>query len=105
MTTIQAGLKGINSSARSAGSGVKQMGEDVDGASVNMASLIYIVQEVVQWLQAAIQKFSEFMNAAIEWDGIAARFGRGFGAQAEETYEWIQRLNEEMGINVQQFMQ
>jgi hypothetical protein len=45
------------------------------------------------------------MNAAIEWDGIAARFGRGFGSQAQETYEWIQRLNEEMGINIQQFMQ
>ena len=105
MTTIQAGLKGINTSARSAGSGVKQMSEEVDGASVNLASLIYIVQEVVQWLGAAIQKFTEFMNAAIEWDGIAARFGRGFGAQAQETYDWIQRLNEEMGINVQQFMQ
>ena len=105
MTTIQSGLKGINSSARSAGSGVKQMSEEVDGASVNLASLIYIVQEVVQWLQAAIQKFSEFISAAIEWDGIAARFGRGFGAQAQETYDWIQKLNEEMGINVQQFMQ
>ena len=105
MTTIQAGLKGINSAARSAGSGVKQMGEDVDGASINMASLIYIVQEAVQWLQAAVQKFSEFIAQAIEWDGIAARFGRGFGPQAQETYEWIQRLNEEMGINIQQFMQ
>ncbi len=105
MTTIQAGLRGINSSARSAGSGVKQMGEDVDGATVNMAGFIYIVQEAVQWIQAAVQKFSEFMNAAIEWDGIAARFGRGFGSQAQETYEWIQRLNEEMGINIQQFMQ
>ncbi|MBR5878878.1 MAG: hypothetical protein IKY91_04950, partial [Akkermansia sp.] len=105
MTTIQAGLRGINSTARSAGSGVKQMGEDVDGATVNMAGFIYIVQEAVQWIQAAVQKFSEFMSAAIEWDGIAARFGRGFGSQAQETYEWIQRLNEEMGINIQQFMQ
>ena len=86
MATVQAGLKGINSSARSAGSSVRQMGEDVDGASINMASFIYIVQEAVQWIQAAVQKFSEFMNAAIEWDGIAARFGRGFGSQAQETY-------------------
>lgn len=105
MTTIQAGLRGINSSARSAGSGVKQMGEDINASALNMSSLIHIVQSVVQWLQVAIEKFSQFMAQAIEWDGIAARFGRGFGPQAQETYEWIQRLNEEMGINVQQFMQ
>ena len=105
MTTIQQGLRGINSSARSAGSGIRQMSDDTDNATLNLAGFIYIVQEVGQWLQAAIQKFQQFMNAAIEWDGIAARFGRGFGSQAQETYEWIQRLNEEMGINIQQFMQ
>lgn len=104
MTSIQAGLRGINSAARSAGGGINDMGNEVDGASVNFASFIYIVQEAVQWLQAAIQKFREFMAEAIEWDGISARFGRGFGSQAQETYEWIQRLNEEMGINIQQFM-
>ena len=105
MTTIQTGLKAINSSARSAGSAVKQMGEDVDASAVNFASFIYIVQEAVQWIQAAVERFSQFIAQAIEWDGIAARFGRGFGPQAQETYEWIQRLNEEMGINIQQFMQ
>lgn len=104
MTTIQAGLKGINSAARSAGSSAKKMGEDVDGASVNFASLIYTIQEAIQWTQQAIEKFTKFMAEAIEWDGIASRFGRGFGDQAQETYAWIQRLNEEMGINVQQFM-
>ena len=34
MTTIQQGLRGINTVARSAGSGVKQMGDDVDGAFI-----------------------------------------------------------------------
>lgn len=105
MTTIQAGLKGINSSARSAAKGIKDMGDDLDTASVNLSSFIYTLQEAVQWLQAAIQKFSEFMSAAIEWDGISARFGRTFGDQAEDVYGWIQQLNKEMGINVQQFMQ
>lgn len=105
MTTIQAGLKGINSAARSAGKGVRDMGEELDTASVNLSSFIYTIQEAVQWLQQAITKFSEFMQAAVEWDGIAARFGRTFGDQAEDVYGWIQRLNKEMGINVQQFMQ
>lgn len=105
MTTIQAGLKGINSSARSAGNGVKEMGEEVDGAKVNFAGLIYIVQEAVQAIQQVIEKFSQIIGQAIEWDGISARFGRGFGAEAKDTYEWVQRLNEEMGINIQTFMQ
>ena len=55
MTTISAGLRGINSSARNAGNGIREMGEDVDGARVNLASFIYIVQEAVQWVQQAIQ--------------------------------------------------
>jgi len=104
MTTIKAGLSGINSKARSAGNGIKQMGNDVDGASINFASFIYTLQEAVQWVQKAVQMFSDLIAEAIEWDGISARFGRGFGPQAQETYDWIKRLNEEMGINIQQFM-
>lgn len=105
MTTIQAGLRGVNSTLRQAGSSARQAAEDVNTSTLNFSTLAYTVQTVVQALQAAIEKFSQFIGQAIEWDGIAARFGRGFGDQAQETYEWIQRLNEEMGINVQQFMQ
>ena len=105
MTTIGAGLRAVGSEARKAGNGVKKMGDDVDGASINFASFIYTLQEAVQWVQRAVQAVKDITAEAIEWDGVAARFGRSFGAQAQETYEWIQRLNEEMGINVQQFMQ
>ncbi len=105
MTTIQAGLKGINSKARTAGTGVRQMGEELDAASINFSSFIHIAQTVVQWLQAVIEKFQAVIAQSIEWDGIAARFGRGFGSEAQEVYDWIVRLNEEMGINIQQFMQ
>ena len=105
MTTIQAGFRGINSSARSAGSAVREAGESVNASSLNFATLFYNVQNVVMIMQRAIQVFSQIISQAIEWDGIAARFGRGFGPQAQETYEWIQRLNDEMGINIQQFMQ
>lgn len=105
MTTIQTGLRGISSKARSAGSSVKQMGDDIHAGALNFSTITNAIQTAVQWLNQAIQKFSEFMSQAIEWDGIAARFGRGFGGQAQETYEWIQRLNEEMGINTQVFMQ
>lgn len=105
MTTIQAGLKGVSSKARSAGSAVKDMGDNVNTSALNFSTITNAVQTVVQWLQQAVEWFAKLISQAIEWDGIAARFGRGFGDQAEETYEWIQRLNKEMGINTQVFMQ
>lgn len=105
MATIKTGFSGINSKARSAGAGAKQMGEDLDNASINFSSFIHIIQNAYHAINNIIQKFKQFISSAVEWDGISARFGRGFGVQAQETYAWIQRLNEEMGINVQQFMQ
>ncbi|MEE0650338.1 hypothetical protein [[Clostridium] scindens] len=46
-----------------------------------------------------------YMYQASEWEGIMYRFGRAFGEEAEENYKWINRLNAELQINVQQFMQ
>ncbi|WP_406044139.1 hypothetical protein [Succinimonas sp.] len=105
MTTIQAGLRGINSSARSASGGVDKLGKEVNATTLNLSSLITIVQSFYAALQPVIRLLSSTISEAIEWDGIMARFGRGFGDQAEDVYKWIQRLNEEMGINIQQFMQ
>lgn len=105
MTTIKAGFNAISTNARRATSSVKEFGDGVNTSTLNMSSFITVAQTVMEVLAGVVQKFSEFIGEAIEWDGIAARFGRGFGDQAAETYAWIQRLNEEMGINVQQFMQ
>lgn len=105
MTTIQAGLKGVGSSARSASGGVKEFGSKVNATTLNLASMITVVQGVVSTLMPLVRLLSNTISEAIEWDGVAARFGRGFGTQASEVYDWVQRLNKEMGINTQQFMQ
>lgn len=105
MVTIQAGLKGVTSKARSAGTGVKEFGSKLNVTSVNVAAF----STVLRWAQGILRRFQgeivETMATAIEWDGIAARFGRGFGGSAQETYDWIKRLNKEMNINTQDFMQ
>ena len=44
-------------------------------------------------------------QAASQWDGISARFGEGFGAQADEAYAHVQKLSEALYINDQAFMQ
>lgn len=105
MTTIQQGLRGINSSAKSAGGGMQQFGTKVNVTRFNLANLVTVVQGAISALMPLVRLFSSTISQAIEWDGIAARFGRGFGDQAGEVYDWVRRLNEEMGINTQQFMQ
>lgn len=105
MATIQAGFRGINAQAKAAESGMKSFENTVDATTLNLSSLISVVQGALAALQPVIRLFDKTISDAIEWDGIAARFGRGFGDSADETYKWIQRLNKEMGINVQQFMQ
>lgn len=105
MVTVQAGFRSINTTARSAGAGVRSMGNSLNTTSVNMSSFIYIAQSVISVLSRVADKLADVISEAIAWDGVSARFGRGFGEQASETYAWIQRLNEEMNINVQTFMQ
>ena len=98
-------LAKLSSGTSKASVGVKKFGVSLNASAINLSSFIHILQTAVQWVKKAVNKFSEFMNDASEWDGISARFGRGFGDQAQETYEWIQKLDNAMGINTQQFMQ
>ena len=105
MTTIQAGFKGMNSAIKQTNVTIDQANAKVNVGIFNFANLATSISAVHSALQTIIQGFSAVIAASIEWDGIAARFGRGFGSSANETYAWIQRLNEEMGINIQQFMQ
>jgi hypothetical protein len=105
MTTIQAGLRGLNTSARSAGDGMGRFGTKINTTTLNLASLVTAIQGAMWVIMPLVRLLSSTISEALEWDGIAARFGRGFGDQAQEVYTWIQRLNKEMGINTQQFMQ
>lgn len=104
MATVKSAFSSINSQARSAAAGVQEFDHGIDTSTLNMSSFIEIVRSAVEVVQNLVQQFSDFIAEAIEWDGIAARFGRGFGPQAAENYEWIKRLNEELGINIQEFM-
>lgn len=104
MTSIKAGFNAINSSARKAADGIEDFGDGINVGALNMSSFIEIVRTAIDTISNIVTAFKKITEQAIEWDGISARFGRGFGSQAQETYAWIQRLNEEMGINIQEFM-
>lgn len=105
MTTIKEGFKGINAAIKQTNVTIDHADAKVNVTAFNLSNLTTVLSAVQSTLQQVVQWFANVIHQASEWDGIAARFGRGFGAQAQETYEWIKRLNEEMGINIQQFMQ
>lgn len=105
LTTVKTGLSGFSAKARTAGNSARAMGDEIDAAALNFDALTNNIHTVVQAIQQVVQGFTTVIEQAIEWEGIAARFGRGFGEQADEIYAYVQRLNEEMGINTQVFMQ
>lgn len=65
---------------------------------IKLTGVIYAAQRIASAIAG-------YMYEASEWEGIMYRFGRAFGEEAEENYKWINRLNAELQINVQQFMQ
>ena len=67
--------------------------------------MISVAKSVRAALLPVINLLKNTIKAALEWEGIEGRFGRGFGESSNEVYSWVQRLNKEMGINTQQFMQ
>lgn len=85
-----------------ANTGVKK---SFDLSSLSLMAFTSNVGVLINAMNRAIQVASQFVAEAIEWDGIQFRFGRAFGEDAEETYAYIQKINEALGINIQQFMQ
>ena len=74
-------------------------------SSMGLFALIQNYGTLISTVNQVIQVMSNALAQAIEWDGIQFRFGRAFGEDAEETYAYIQKINEALGINIQEFMQ
>ena len=105
MVNIGAAFKAANSSAKTAATGFQIFGGKVNTTTLNLHTMISVAKSVVAAIRPVINLLKTTISAALEWDGISERFSRGFGESANEVYSWVQRLNEEMGINTQQFMQ
>ena len=85
-----------NNSVNRATTGTKAWSNALAG--IKLSTVLYASNRI----SAAL---AGYMYQASEWEGIMYRFGRAFGEEAEENYKWINRLNAELQINVQQFMQ
>ena len=76
-----------------------------DMSSMGLMALIANYSTLIGIVNQAVQAMAKMLDQAIGWDGIQFRFGRAFGEDAEETYKYIQKLNEALRINIQEFMQ
>lgn len=76
-----------------------------DMSNMSLFAMIQNYGALIGAVNQAIQAVSSMLSQAIEWDGIQFRFGRAFAEDAEETYAYIQKINEALGINIQEFMQ
>lgn len=105
MGTIATAFKGLNTAIKQTNVSIDQANTKVNVATLNFDNFMSSAQHIVSVLSSVQQGLANVIDGAAQWDGIATRFGKGFGEQAQETYAWIQRLNKELGINIQQFMQ
>ena len=105
MATIKSGFSAINSGARRAKSGVKELGDEVDATALNLSSFIHIIQSVASALSQMIQKVTESVHQASQWDGVKYQFGNAFGEQADLYYEKITQITDALYINKQAFME
>ena len=93
---IIASTNRYNGTVNKAASGTRAWSEALAG--IKLSTVIYASNRI-----GAV--IAEYMYEASEWKGIMYRFGRAFGEEAEENYKWILKLNSELQINVQKFMQ
>ena len=93
---IIASTNRYNGTVNKAASGTLAWSEALAG--IKLSTVIYASNRI-----GAV--IAEYMYEASEWEGIMYRFGRAFGEEAEENYKWILKLNSELQINVQKFMQ
>ena len=93
---IIASTNRYNGTVNKVASGTRAWSEALAG--IKLSTVIYASNRI-----GAV--IAEYMYEASEWEGIMYRFGRAFGEEAEENYKWILKLNSELQINVQKFMQ
>ena len=91
----------FSSSIKNATSSVGGFGGALSGVS---SGLLQFIGNAVG-IHSIADALSTAAQEAMEWDGISARFGEGFGEQANEAYDWVMKLENALYVNGQQFMQ
>ena len=102
---IQNNFNTLSTSARSAGDGVETFGKKVNTTTLNLASMVTVIQGIKSALMPFVRLFSAAIGDAMEWDGISYQFGNAFGEQADEYAQKITEITDALQINKQTFME
>ena len=105
LVAIGNAFKGVNTSAISAGGGLKTFRTNINATALNLTNFVSIAQTAYSTLQPLIHLLSTTISDAIAWDGIEYQFGNAFGEQADEYYEKITEITDALQINKQTFME
>ena len=95
----------LDKASKSAASSQRELGESVNASGLNFATAVENARTFIESIQWVIQLGKRFVADAVQWDGIQFRFGRAFGEDAEEVYQYVQKVGEVLKINQQEFMQ
>lgn len=105
MEKISAGFAAFPARIQKLITSTNNLSKSNDKASTSYVNLAAKIGVAVVAMKRIGRAVANMIYDATEWEGITQRFGRAFGSEAEEAYSWIKRLNSELSINTQQFMQ
>ena len=103
MTTVAQGFRAINEAAKPAADSVENVNKQLN--KISLVSAIQGAGTIYNFFKTVTNLVNKLTDEVIDLDGIIERFNRGFGEYGQEAYQWIERLNKEMGLNIQYFMQ
>jgi hypothetical protein len=82
----------------------EDLNDSWDKGSINLMATIQNYDALVNAINIVADAMASVLHQAVAWDGVQARFVRAMGTNAQMYYERIEKINEVMGINIQQFM-
>lgn len=95
----------MSKATRAAAESQEKLNTGLNTSSINLASFINNARTAYQSMMSLVQAMGRFLDEAIQWDGVQARFGRAFGEYADESLAKIDEISDKLKINKQQFMQ
>lgn len=105
ISAVSAGFASLPAHVSNAANATHNMNGQLNTTQLNFMAIAANIGTLMGAVNHVIQVISTFLAQAIEWDGIQFRFGRAFGEDAEEVYQYVLKINDVIGINIQEFMQ
>lgn len=99
MTTIQAGLRGINSQAKKTDKAMRELGTGINVSAFNLSNFINIARTVVHWMKRIGSTIASWIHQTNEYTENLNLFTVAMGEYAEAAMDYAETVSEVMGID------